>query len=251
MSLELDLALFAAGFVCWAVSTFSAGGGSLMILAVVSLLLGGQGAVPAVGIASFVAGPARMAVLWSSIDWGLVHWYAPGAVAGAVLGAWILSRMSAHWIELVLALFLISTLWQFRLGERARSFRMQRQWFVPVSFCSGLVSGMVGASGLLVNPFYLNYGLEKESMLATRAVNSTVIQIVKIAAYSAFGVLSWPLVRHGLAAGLGAAAAIVIANPWLASLTPRRFRQLAVLAMFLGGLAMLWKQRDFLGDLLQ
>jgi hypothetical protein len=158
--------------------------------------------------------------------------------------------MSAHWIELALAVFLISALWQFRLGERERSFRMRRQWFVPVSFCSGLVSGLVGASGLLVNPFYLNYGLEKESMLATRAVNSTVIQIVKISAYSAFGVLNWPLARYGLAAGLGAAAAIVIANPWLASLTPRRFRQLAVLAMFLGGLVMLWRQRGFLASLL-
>ncbi|MGE5202157.1 MAG: sulfite exporter TauE/SafE family protein [Acidobacteriota bacterium] len=250
MSLGLDLALFAAGFGCWAISTFSAGGGSLMILAVVSLLLGGQGAAPAVAIASFVAGPARMAVLWSRIDWSVVRWYAPGDVLGAAPGAWVLSRMSARWIELVLALFLVSTLWQFRLGARARSFRMQRRWFVPVSFCSGLVSGMVGASGLLVNPFYLNYGLEKERLLATRAVNSTVIQIVKIAAYTAFGVLSWPLARYGLAAGAGAAAAIVIANPWLARLTPRRFRQLAVLAMFLGGLAMLWKQRHFLAGML-
>ena len=249
MSLEVEGALFAAGFACWAISTFTAGGGSVMILMIVSLVLGGPGAAPVVGVASFVAGPARAAALWSHIDWGLVRWYAPGAVAGAYTGAWVLSRLSAHWIEVMLALFLVSTVWQYRLGERPRSFRMRRPWFVPVSFCSGLVSGTVGASGLLVNPFYLDYGLEKESMLATRAVNSTVIQVVKIAAYAALGVLDWPLLRYGLAAGAGAATAIAIANPWLARLTHRRFRQLAVLAMFLGGLAMLWRQRSFLAAL--
>lgn len=249
MAIELDLALVAAGFVCWAISTFSAGGGSLLILAVVSVLLGGQGAAPVVALASFMAGPARAFALWSRIDWGVIRWYAPGAAAGAIMGAWVLSRMSSHWIELLLAAFLVSTVWQFRLGERARSFRMRLEWFVPVSFCSGLVSGMVGASGLLVNPFYLNFGLEKEAMLATRAVNSMAIQIVKLAAYAALGMLGWPLVRHGLAAGVGAVAAVAIATPWLAALTRRRFRQLAVLAMVLGGLMILWKQRSFLASL--
>jgi hypothetical protein len=55
--------------------------------------------------------------------------------------------------------------------------------FVPVSFFSGLVPAVVGASGLLANPFYLGYGLEKQSLLATRAVNSVAIQLTKIASY--------------------------------------------------------------------
>ena len=78
---------------------------------------------------------------------------------------------------------------------------MRLPWFVPVSFVSGLTSAIVGAGGLLANPFYLDYGLTKERMLATRAVNSLVIQLVKIAAYLAFGVLNWDLVRHGALRG--------------------------------------------------
>jgi len=105
---------------------------------------------------------------------------------------------------------------------------------------------MVGASGLLVNPFYLNFGLEKGAMLATRAVNSTAIQIVKITAYLALGMLSWSVIRYGLAAGAGAVAAVAVATPRLAVLTRRRFRQLAAFKMFLGGLTILWKERNFL-----
>jgi hypothetical protein len=119
------------------------------------------------------------------------------------------------------------------MGARPRSFAMRLPWFLPVSFVSGVTSAVVGASGLLVNPFYLNYGLMKEAMLATRAVNSLAIQLVKIAAYVAFGVLDWRLARHGLVAGAGAIAAI-------------RFRQFAVFVMLFGGLLILWQQRAFL-----
>jgi hypothetical protein len=144
------------------------------------------------------------------------------------------------------ALFLISTVWQYRRGERARSFRMRLRWFPAVSFVSGLTSAVVGASGLLANPFYLNYGMVKERMIATRAVNSLAIQIAKIAAYAAFGVLNWEILRYGLFAGAGAALAIWVSRPWLRRLPSRRFRQFAVLVMLVSGLLVLWHQRAWL-----
>jgi len=241
-----DLALFVAGFVSWAISTLAAGGGSILIVAVIAAILRGQAIAPVVTMASLLASPARMILLWRYIDWRVVRWYLPGATAGAVLGGWVFTLISPRLAQIVLAVFLVSTVWQYRLGERARSFEMRLPWFVPVSFVSGLTSAVVGASGLLANPFYLNYGLMKEAMLATRAVNSIAIQLVKIATYVAFGVLHWRLARHGLVAGAGAVAAIWIANPWLRALSSHRFRQLAVAVMLFGGLLILWQQREFL-----
>ena len=241
-----DFALFAAGFVSWAVSTLAAGGGSVLIVFAIAMILQGQSIAPVVTMTSLLASPARMILLWQYIDWRLVRWYLPGATAGAVLGSWVFSLISPRLAQVVLALFLISTVWQYRLGNRARSFEMRLPWFVPVSFVSGLTSAVVGASGLLANPFYLNYGLMKEAMLATRAVNSIAIQLVKIAAYVAFGALHWRLARHGLVAGAGAVTAIWLANPWLRYLTSYRFRQLAVVVMLVGGLLILWQQREYL-----
>ena len=222
----------------------------MLLVAAAAALLRGHAIAPVVTVTSFVAGVARLAVFWRHVDWRVARWYLPGAVSGALLGGWIFTRLSSELVQACIALFLISTVWQYRLGHRARSFRMRLPWFVPVGFASGLTSAIVGASGVLSNPFYLNYGMVKERMLATRAVHSIVIQLAKFAAYASFGALSWHLALHGLAAGAGAIAAIWITRPWLHRLKTQRFRQFAVLAMLASGVMLLWQERAWLARLI-
>lgn len=239
----LEVALFLAGFTSWTISTMSAGGGSVLIIAILTTLLPGHRIAPIVTIASSLASPARMIVFLRDIDWRLVSWYLPGATAGSVVGGWLFAGASAEFVQLAIGVFLVSTIWQYRMGQRRRSFEMRRPWFIPVSFVSGLTSAVVGASGLLANPFYLNYGLEKERMLATRAVNSTAIQCVKLATYLTFGILTWDTICHGLTVGAGAMLAILMTRPWLRVLEPRRFRQFTVLVMVIAGAMVLWRLR--------
>lgn len=246
----IDIALFAAGFVTWTISTLSAGGGSVLMVAATNSLLTGHAIAPVITVASMIASPARMLLFWECIEWRVVRWYLPGAAAGAVVGGWVFAHVSGQFVQICIALFLVSTVWQYRLGNRARSFRMRLSWFLPVSFVSGATSAIVGASGLLANPFYLNYGMLKEPMVATRAVNSLAIQAAKIAAYAAFGVLGWDLVRHGLSAGAGAVLAIWVTRPWLHRLDSRLFRRFAVLVMVASGVLVLWQQRAWLLDVL-
>jgi uncharacterized membrane protein YfcA len=245
-----ELGLFTAGFFSWAISTLSAGGGSFLLLAASSHILSGQAIAPVISTASLMASPTRIISLWRHIRWRVTAWYVPGAAAGAVLGGWLLTIIPPQGVEICVAAFLISTVWQYRMGARSTSFTVRLPWFVPISFCSGTVSGVVGASGLLANPFYLNYGLVKEEMLATRAVNSFAIQIVKLMSYGAFGVLTGSLARHGIAAGIGAVLAILVANRWLPFFSTRRFRQFAVAAMAVAGLLILWRRRDVLTRLI-
>ncbi len=242
----IDIGLFVAGFVCWTISTLSAGGGSVLMVAAANTMLGSHAIAPVITFTSMMASPARILLFWDNIAWRVVWWYLPGATAGAILGGWIFTHVSGQFVQICIALFLVSTIWQYRLGNRARSFQMRLPWFLPVSFVSGTTSAIVGASGLLANPFYLNYGILKEQMLATRAVNSVTIQFAKIAAYMMFGALDWDLLRHGLSAGAGAVLAIWVSRPWLHRLDSRRFRQLAVLVMLISGAVILWQQRAWL-----
>ena len=211
----------------------------MLLVAAASGLLHGHAIAPVVTFTSLIASLGRIAFFWKHVDWRVAAWYLPGAIAGALAGGWVFVRLSAELVQTCAALFLISTVWQYRFGERARSFRMRLPWFVPVSFVSGMTSAVVGASGVLANPFYLNYGMVKERMLATRAVNSIAIQLAKLAAYAAFGALTLDLAVHGLSAGAGAVLAIWVTRPWLRRLPSRRFRQLAVLVMFASGVLLL------------
>lgn len=236
--------LFLAGCVSWTISTFSGGAGSIVLLAVVTQLIRVKTVAPVITIASLMASPTRILVSWRRIEWPIVRWYLPGAVAGAVMGGWIFTRAGAPWLSLVVGLFLVSTPLQYRLGGRARSFPMRLPWFIPVSLAVGLISGVIGASSLVSVPFYLNYGLTKERMIATGSVHSLFIQLTKIATYGSLGVLSLGTAFEGVAAGAGAVLAICVTRRWLDDFKETWFRRLAILLMSASGLSMLWRSRE-------
>ena len=121
---------------------------------------------------------------------------------------------------------------------------MRLPWFIPVSIAVGLISGVIGASSLVSLPFYLNYGLTKERMIATGAFHSLFIQLTKIVTYGSLGVLSAGSIIEGVSAGLGAMVAISVTRRWLDLFKEIWFRRLAILLMFLSGFSILWRSRE-------
>ena len=243
---ETAVLLFIAGCVSWTISIFSGGAGSIILLAAVTHLIRVKTVAPVITIASLMASPMRILVSWRLIEWAVVRWYLPGAISGAIVGSLIFARANALWLSLIVGLFLVSTAIQYRLGGRARSFPMRLPWFIPVSLVVGLISGILGASSLISIPFYLNYGLTKERMIATGALHSLFIQLTKIATYGSLGVLTSTSFFEGVSAGLGAVVAICATRRWLDRFSEIWFRRFAILLMLISGLSMLWRSRGLL-----
>jgi uncharacterized membrane protein YfcA len=67
----------------------------------------------------------------------VVKWALPGAIGGAFFGAALFSTAPAEWLQIIVGVFLLSTLIQYRFGERKRTFKVRRWWFLPPRQLSG------------------------------------------------------------------------------------------------------------------
>ncbi len=232
------LLLFSAGFVSFAFSTLAGGGGAMLMLPVVQFLYGGKVAVPLVQLGNFLGRPSRVLLFWSFIDWQVVRWYFPFAFFGGITGALFFSHLDAELLPLILGLFLILVAVYSFLKKHQRSFTMTLRGFSILGFFVANLSTVLGATGPVLNPFYLNYGMKKESLVATKAVNSFLLALVQLPAYYFFGELDRDLWLPGLCLGLGAAGGNLLGKSLLGKMSEALFRVVFIGMMGVFGLVM-------------
>lgn len=236
------LTLILCGSIAWFISTVAAGGAATLLVPVIGLLLGVQYVAPVISVASLCTNPGRSFLFRDHVDWQILRYLLPGSLLGAFLGAWSFSFLDPEWIQLVIALFLISYVLQYRFGISTISVRTRAWWFLPLGLLIAFLSGLVGATGPILNPFLLSYGLEKEHLVGTKSVNSLVMQFTKLATYTLFGALTSEIVLYGVLLGIGAIAGVYIARHHLFNIHPERFRAYTMLMMLIAGFLILGKQ---------
>jgi uncharacterized protein len=96
----------------------------------------------------------------------------------------------------------------------------------------------------MMNLFYINYGLVKEPMVATKSVHMVVVHVAKLIAYAAFGVLHLPFLGYGLLLGLAAWPGNWLGQKVLERMSPEQFKQAVMLFVSMSGLLMIWRERS-------
>jgi uncharacterized membrane protein YfcA len=233
--------LLIAGILAWFISTIAAGGAAMLMIPIISFLIAPQVVAPVVSLGAFLANPSRAWLFRNHIDWKVSCWLIPGSLLGAILGAWTFTQISVQWIQIVLGLFLISTVFQYKFGKSKRSFTMKITWFFPVGLVVSFLSGLVGGTGPVHNPFMLNYGMEKERLVATKAMNSLVMQFTKLVAYTGFGAMTLEIGGYGLVLGIGGALGAWFASKHLQGIDASRFRIYTLILMPICGVLLLIK----------
>lgn len=279
--LTLVFYLVIISFFAWIISTLAGGGSPFILIPLVNSLIGSASVPPVITIGMFLGNAHRVLLFWRDINWELTMWYAPGAIAGAFLGAYIFTQIHLDWLQLVIGVFLIISAVLFAIeknpaipaiveaktelladssvnllvtsdSNESNEFKSNlKAWYIlPAGFLKAFVSGLVGTTGPVLNPFYLRYGLVKEQLLATKSAHVVIIHLVKIITYGAFSALSREDVIAGVAIGLAAIPANLIGKALLSQMSPHQFRQLILAFMAVGGLWMLWGQRDLFFNLI-
>ncbi|MGB3200105.1 MAG: sulfite exporter TauE/SafE family protein [Nodosilinea sp.] len=240
------LSLFVTSFLAWFLSLLAGGGSPFILVPMISLLVGAQAIAPVITTGLLIGNAHRGWVFRDHIDWDVTAWYIPGAILGAILGSYGLARIHPEGVQMLLGIGLLAMVVNYLLPSSDHFFAIKAWYFLPVSLVNAIGSALVGSTGPVMNPLYLNYGLEKEAMVATKAFNQTVLHLVKVLAYAAFGNLSGDYLTYGLAIGLAALPANWLGKQVLSKLSVQQFRQLVFAFVAVSGVAMIWQQRHFL-----
>jgi len=211
----------------------------MLLLPIVGFYLSPALVAPVVNLGNMIGRPVRLYLFWKDINWQIVKYYVPSSILAAILGSYFFSKMNAEWLQLLLGLFLVSTVFQYRFGKRKRSFNMKIAYFIPLGFIVTFISTIFGASGAILNVFYLNIGLTKEKLIATKTANSFLAGIALLSSYTFFGVLEGELWLYGGLIGLGAAIGNWFGKRLLQKISEDTFRQLIILLMVISGCIMI------------
>ncbi|TRO66388.1 sulfite exporter TauE/SafE family protein [Christiangramia sabulilitoris] len=234
--------LFFAGIISFTISTVSGGGGALILVPLVNFMLGTIKTAPIINLGTFIGRPARLILFWKYINWSVFLYYVPAAMAGAWVAGWFFTKAESSWLQILVGIFLISTVFQYRFGKKERSFPVKLWFFIPLGFIVSILGTIVGGLGPVLNPFYLNLGLDKEELIATKTVNSFFLGISQIGSYAFFGLLHNELWIYGIALGLGTIIGNIIGKKFLSKMKNSNFRKLLIFFMVLSGILMIYNQ---------
>jgi len=241
IDLLLLILLFFIGAVSFSISTISGGGGALMLIPVLNFIVGTTKTAPIINLGALISRPSRIIIFWKNIVWKVFWYYVPSAILGAILAAYFFSEMKIAWLQIIIALFLISTFFQYRFGKKKSSFPVQLWYFIPLGFIVSIIGTFSGGMGPILNPFYLNSGITKESLVGTKAANSFFTGIAQISSYTFFGLLSPELWIYGIALGIGATFGNLIGKKLLTKISGLLFRKLVIMIMVISGVLLLVK----------
>lgn len=232
--------LILAGTIGWLFSSLAAGGGALLSIPLLNTVIPLGQVAPVLCVGSIVGAGHRAWLFRHTINWQILRWLIPGIIGGALLGSWLFSQLSLPWLGALVAVFLLFNGLNDYLFSGRLSFTTRLPWFTGAGFMTALLSALIGAVGPVMNPFYLNYQIEKEGILATKAVSTLLMQVSKLAGYLWFLSSAEQWIVLGLMLGIGAMAGNQLGKLALQRITKAQFRHVANGLLTLSGVMMLW-----------
>lgn len=234
--------LFLGTIVAFWISAICGGGASLILIPILNLLLPASVVPFSLTIGTFTSSVSRIAVFKQHINWKIFFWFVPFSIPAVLLGAYLIKYVNPNYLQLIVALFLVSNLPQlFKTKEKEETTEkpFSKPVLAMIGFAAGFVSGITGAIGLLFNRFYLKFGLKKEEIVATRAANEVCLHLIKLIIYISLGLYSGMALWLGLAIAVATIVSSYTVKYILPYLSENLFRKIGYGAMVISGMTLL------------
>lgn len=237
----ISLLFFATVLAFW-LSAICGGGASLILIPVLSVVLPASLIPFSLTIGTFTSSASRIVVFKQHINWKIFFGFVPFSIPAVLIGAWLIKYINPLYLQFIVALFLISNLSAlFKSKENLKHDEKPYPKYILaiVGFLAGFVSGVTGAIGLLFNRFYLNYGLSKEEIVATRAANEIFLHSIKLVIYLSLGLYSQKAIFLGLTIAIAAIVSSFTVKYILPYLSEFIFKKVGYGAMVISGIFLL------------
>lgn len=171
-------------------------GGTAVLLPVLVQYFGIQAAVPMVTLANFSANLSRAWIHWRAVDGRVVAWFTLGSLPLTILGTWLFTMVAPEVLTRLLGAFLLAVV----VWRRLRAVPPKQHtpaWFLPLGVGFGFLNGLFSSVGPLMAPFFLAYGLVKDSYIGTDALITVVMQGTKLAVFGGTQFLTATVLLYG------------------------------------------------------
>lgn len=170
LSPAITVFLLAASAVTSMLTAVLGAGGGVLLLVLMASWMPAAAIIPVHGMIQLGSNSGRAVLTRAHIDWKVITAFAPGVIAGAALGAWLLIDLPAHLWQLSIALFVLYLCWGPKLPKAS---------FGPIGIfvaagITSFVSLFVGATGPLVAAFVKQIHQDRFKTVATFATAMTL-----------------------------------------------------------------------------
>jgi uncharacterized membrane protein YfcA len=229
LALVAGVALFAS--IVGGVSGY--GTGALMPLVLVPLV-GAEPVVPIIGISALFNNTSRATAFLKYVDWRRARIALIAAMPTCVLGAWGYTFLSGKGAALVIGTMLIVSVPMRRL-LKYHGVHIGDRGFTIGSVGYGVVVGGTAGSGVIFLSLLMAVGLEGASVVATDAVVSIAIGVVKISVFAMAGVITVKIVALALLIGIIALPGAFLARAFVERLPVHAHTSILDAVVLLGG----------------
>jgi uncharacterized membrane protein YfcA len=175
------------------------GTGALMPLVLVPIV-GAEPVVPIIAISALFTNTSRAVAFRHLIDWRRAAIIIAAALVTTALGAWGYTMLTGRGAMLVIGSMLSLSVPLRRLSRR-RGLTLTDGGLAVASVFWGFVVGGTSGAGIILLSLLMAVGLNGAAVIATDAVISIIVGVVKITTFGVFGAVSAKVVAVALLIG--------------------------------------------------
>jgi uncharacterized membrane protein YfcA len=192
------------------------GTGALMPLVLVPIV-GAEPIVPIIAISALMTNTSRATAFRTLIDWRRVLIVLGAATPTCVLGAWGYTRLTGTGVMILIGTMLALSV-PLRRMLKSRGFHFDDRRLGAASIAWGVLVGGTSGAGVILLSMLMAAGLEGAAVIATDAVISVALGVIKLAVFGLAGVVTAQVIAVALVIGFAAFPGAFVARALVARL---------------------------------